>query len=125
MKSTIRRLYIPPVFGGPSFEGPSLKERLARTISSLKGDIRPFRYTPDPNFALPESTPEDTDRLLRAMSGMVFWPHHEELTELDAAVTGLAALERSKTITPRWKAYQLVNRRLSGFRLIQHLDALI
>jgi hypothetical protein len=59
------------------------------------------------------------------MLAITFWPSRDELAELDLKVKELAILFRDNVPEPLWKAFEVVNQRWPGFRLIRYLDALV
>jgi len=59
------------------------------------------------------------------MMQMTFWPAADLLAALDSSIKRLAMLDREKVPKPLWKAFQLVNKRWPGFRLIRCLDGLV
>jgi hypothetical protein len=60
--------------------------------------------------------------------GEALWPTDAQLHEFDLVVVGLANMERKREITmltPFWKAYELINKRSPGIRLVSSLNALV
>jgi hypothetical protein len=56
---------------------------------------------------------------------MTSWPRWEDLSALDSSVKALSLSVRKKVPKPWWEAFELVNQRWPGFRLIHRVDALI
>jgi hypothetical protein len=92
----------------------SAKQQLQNVLSMLVNRCMP-----------PRQAPAGTDDLHRAMMQMTFWPSADVLGALDLSVKRLAMLHREKVPKPLWKAFELVNRRWPGFRLIRRLDGLV
>jgi len=90
------------------------RHQLKDALKSLRSRCLPSRQAPP-----------GADDLHRAMLAMTFWPSNDELTELDLRVKELALIDREKVPNPLWKAFELVNKRWPGFRLIRRLDALV
>jgi hypothetical protein len=82
------------------------RDRLVKTLHDLRGCCLP---------PIPSREGEDT----------TIWPSETDLRELDLAVLDLAMFERENPPTPFWKAYELVNKRSPGIRLISKLNALV
>jgi len=73
----------------------------------------------------PRQAPAGAIDLARAILRMTFWPRSDDLSALDSSVETLARSNREKVPKPLWKAFELVNQRWPGFRLIHRLDALV
>ena len=73
----------------------------------------------------PRQAPAGASDLARAILRMTSWPRSDDLSALDSRVKTLSLSDRKKVPKPLWKAFELVNQRWPGFRLIHRLDALV
>ena len=61
----------------------------------------------------------------RAMKQFTWWPDDEQLQRIEGAVLNLATAERKFPSRRTWKAFELVNRRMPGLRLVKHINDLV
>jgi hypothetical protein len=69
--------------------------------------------------------PAGASDLARAILRMTSWPSSDDLSALDSSVKTLSLSDRKKVPKPLWEAFELVNQRWPGFRLIHRLDTLV
>jgi hypothetical protein len=90
------------------------RARLPYYLERLRGYCQP----------LPTQKAKDANSEEPLWQRHVLWPGREFLRDIERNVRVLASHERARQILPAWKAFKIVDKRMSTLRLVQRVDNL-